>query len=522
MIYLYHRTIVNRLKKALRRPVTYIYVVGIAAYLIMMISAFGSMAMNFGINSPQGFATILSLGIFYLLPADIISYSKRKGLLFRPSEVHFVFPSPEIPKKILLFAGMKSFLVLVVTAILVVVFGIFYFGMDPWRMGVFFLFFAILENTLEGCMIVICYGNETLPTALFKVITGLLYAMMAVFSLVAIYMLSTRGIHAAVINEYLSLPIIQIIPIIGWAIAFVQLIILGPTTVNVICTVLYCSMVVLLLIYARKMKCTGEFYEDAMTFADDYQLRRSKAKKGEITFGKKKYMKKATVEYKGTYAKAIYYRQMLEYKKNRFFIFGWNSLLCLGIGVAIAVVAYFTDLQTELAAGVVFIIPTAMAYLLFMFSGYATKWSKELQNPYTYLIPDSGIRKLWFATKIEHQRAMVDGCLITIPGAIILGLNPIVAILTVMIYVCLSANRLYMNMLAEAIIGNVMGATGKNILKMILQALAMTFSIIAAVALGITLGYIAGFIGMIIVTIVITFAGAFGASIAFDRMESYD
>lgn len=524
MIYLYTKILKNRIKKALKKPTTYIAVVIGIGYLILMLWSFGMMAHDLGIDSPENFAMVLSILVFMIIPGDIISYTKRKGLVFKASDVHFIFPSPENPKQVLLFVSIRNYIILAAVGFFVSIFGVIYIGAAPWRMLLYFIFFAVLENILEGSMIIICYGNQTLPKGFFTALKWICYGLIAVLSIAAIVLLCLRGSHMSVIREYLTLPVVQLVPVIGWAIAFVHLLLIGPTAVNIVATMCYLITVVLLLIYARKMKCTGEYYEDAIKFAEEIALRQKKARKGEVSlsFGQKKYMKKASVTYKGVYAKAIFYRQLLEYKKNRFFIFGWNTLLSLIVGITIAVVAYFTDMTKEFGEGTVFVIPAVIAYIIMIFSGYATKWAKELENPYTYLVPDSGMKKLWYATQMEHIRSLVDGCLITIPGAIMMRLNPLVAILTIMVYVCLIANKLYLNMLADRILGKSLGDFGKSFLRMFLQMIVIGFGIVAAAIIGIILGVSAGFMGLIIVILLLTVAVAAIASTSFDRMESYD
>ena len=317
---------------------------------------------------------------------------------------------------------------------------------------------------------------------------------------------------------------IQLVPIVGWTIAVIRLMFLGPDTVNLIGTALYLGSTVFLSIAAWKMKCTGAYYEDAMKFADDYQKILQNKRKGiaNIPWKKKSKLRQATVEYKGVYAKAIYFRQMLEYKKNATFIFGWNTLLCLGLGIVIAAVGYFNDAVSEFGEAKIFIIPAVVAYVTFIFTGYATKWSKELENPYTYLIPDTPLKKVWYATKIEHYRSIVDGILVTVPGAIVFGLNPVLAILTVLLYVCLQANRLYYNMLADALVGNLLGNFGKSMVKLLFQGFAMGAAIGVALMAGLILGVETGFFMMILVTGILTFAGAAIASISFTRMEVAD
>ena len=157
--------------------------------------------------------------------------------------------------------------------------------------------------------------------------------------------------------------------------------------------------------------------------------------------------------------------------------------------------------------------------MVFVFSGYATKWSKELDNPYTYLIPDSPLKKVWYATKIEHMRAFVDGILVTLPGAVVLGLSPAMTILTVLLYVCLNANKLYYNMLADVLIGNLFGNVGRSLVRMLFQGFAIGIAAVAAVAGGLLVGLEVGFFLMILVMGILTFAGATVASLSFNRME---
>lgn len=523
-IYLYKRTTANRIKKALKRPATYILAAVIVFYVIMIFMSFSTLIRGGGLNTADNLATVLSVIILMLIPSNIISYARRRGLLFRPAEVHFVFSSPVSPKMVLMFAGVKSFAMNILVGAFLMAAGIIWFEVSVWQMLLYFLFFVVFESILEASIIIFCYGNEKLGAGFFKGLTTAMFALMGVVVGVAAFLMVTRTPSFALVNEYLAMPVIQMIPVVGWNIAAVRLIFTGADTVNVIGTLLYLASVLGMFVAARKMKCTGAFYEDAMKFADDYQRIRENQKKGIISkgFGKKQKFKEATVEYKGVYGKAIYYRQMLEYKKSPTFIFGWNTLLSLGIGILIAAVGYFNDSLSQMGMWKIFIIPGAVSYIAFIFSGYATKWSKELDNPYTYLIPDVPLKKLWYATKIEHMRSAVDGILITLPGAVVLGIGPVMAILTILLYVCLLANRLYYNMLADAIVGNSLGNTGRSMVKLLFQGIAIGIGVTAAAVGGIFLGIEAGFFIMILIMSLLTFAGAAIASISFGRMEVAD
>ena len=158
-----------------------------------------------------------------------------------------------------------------------------------------------------------------------------------------------------------------------------------------------------------------------------------------------------------------------------------------------------------------------------IFSGYQTKWAKELEKSYTYLIPDSGFKKLWYSTLIEHIRARIDGMLLTIPGGIGLGLSPVYMILTIAVYVCLNANKLYINMLVDALIGVSLGNTGKTLLRSIIQFTVFVMAVVVAVLFAIFLDSPQmGFVAIVVFLASVTFGIAIGAATSFDKMEKID
>jgi hypothetical protein len=525
LLYLFNTSLKNRMIKALKRPVTYILIIIVILYLGGVGFSIWFAMQNSDFSTTENMADILSALAFVFLPSSIISYSKRKGLLFKKCDVHFIFPSPTNPKLVLLFTGIKNFLINLVLAVVALVVGLLFFHVEPGRILLYFVAFLVLESILEGALMVLCFGNEVLPERFFKSLTVLLYALLTTFVISAVVNVSGQGFSFSIVSEFIHLPMIQMIPIIGWNIALIQLIFIGPSTLNIICTVLFIIATIVFLILAYRAKCVGEYYEDAAKFADDYATLIANRSKGivSISFGKKKKYRQAQVAYKGKYAKAIYYRQLLEYKKSRFFIFGFSSLLCLLVGCGFAILYSRGVVEVDLGIDPrtkLFILPGLISYMVFVFSGYATKWSRELENPYTYLIPDSSLKKLWYATKIEHVRAIIDGVLITMPGAIVIGLTPLQTLLTIFLYVCLMANKLYYFMLADALIGTLLGNSGRTLLKMLLQGIVIGIGVTAAIIGGIMYGIEVGFFIMILIITLLTFLGAVGAATSFDKMES--
>ena len=520
-LYLYKTTTKNKLKKAMRRPVSYLYLLLIIGYVVLIFGTFGGMAKDLGVNTPDGLAALLTVFAFFIIPANMISYCRKKGLIFTRSDVHLLFPAPVNPKHVLLYAQVKQVIFNFLIGVFLVVAGCLWFEVTIWRMLLYFLFAQLIENVLEGSIMLILYGSEKLTQTMLNGIRVVMYACISLFFVIGLILLATKGFSIDSIMGYFSSQWVQMVPLIGWNIAVIHLIIVAPTVVNVICSALYLISAVVLFGVAYKMECSGEYYEDAIKFAEDYAVAREKGKKGQMAFiGKKEKFQKANVVYKGHYAKALFYRQLLEYKKNKFFIFGINSIICVGAVVLI----YFMGTDPDLATSPYrpFLIPGILAYICFIFSGYPTKWSKEMNSPYTYLIPDTAFHKLWYATQIEHVRSIIDGALFAIPAAIIIKVTPVQAALSILIYICLQASKLYGTVMMESLLGSILGNTAKLLFRMLLMGVLIGFGVLGAVLGTLWFNIEIGYLFMIIIVAVMTFVFMLVAAGAFEKMEAVD
>ncbi len=75
--YLYRRTLVNRIKMALRRPITYFYIVVILFYIVVMPFSIKVWTEQFSIDSPEGLTGVLTVFAFWLVPGNLIAFAKR-------------------------------------------------------------------------------------------------------------------------------------------------------------------------------------------------------------------------------------------------------------------------------------------------------------------------------------------------------------------------------------------------------------------------------------------------------------
>lgn len=513
--YLYRKTLKNKAKKAFKKPITYFFIFIILIYIVMLPVALYVLMEEVNFTTPDKLVAIITVIAFWLIPANLISYAKRKGLVFRKGDVHFLFSSPLSPKKILLYAHIKTLFIYTIMAVIVMGLGIFLFKASLFQVFCYFLFSLILENLLEGSLMVLLYGSEKINEKSRKVIKIALYALMGCFVVIALYMYMQLGLSLESVLQFLHSDVVQMVPIVGWYISVAHLIFVGPTTVNVICSILYVLMVVVLTYLAIKMPCDGEYFEDAMQFAEDYEELLKKKQDGQTArLGKKEKFGKATVSYKGGGAKAIFYRQLLEYKKSKFFFFDTSTLvfmiLCMFVGYA---------WSKDIGEYKEFVLPMAMGYIAFCMSAVQGKWSKEINSPYTFLIPDSPMKKLWYATVMEHIKSFVCGSIIAIPVGIILQIAPIQILLSIVFYVSLQACKVYNTILTEVMVGNVLGKTGRQLMCMLLQGLTIGGAALAAL-LGVVLVSVeVGYLLMNSVLLLIAFALMTVANVAFDKKE---
>ena len=148
------------------------------------------------------------------------------------------------------------------------------------------------------------------------------------------------------------------------------------------------------------------------------------------------------------------------------------------------------------------------------------KWARELKSPYTYLIPDGTFKKLWYATAIQNIQYVINGCLMVLPIAFVSKMSPLLAILTVVFYVVLSANKLYAFAVAEIVTGNVLGTTGKQLLQLFIQGMAIGMAAMGGVFGHMLGGVIVSYILMDLFLILYTGIFMVISALNFNRLES--
>ena len=521
LIYLTKRSFINNLKRAVRKPSTLIALIFGIVYGIFIIFSLGTLAVSVHIDSVNGLLAILSVWSIYGILGNFMAYSSRKGIIFRPGHAHFVFTAPVNPKLVLVASAWMNYLASVIIWLLIGIAAVMVFGVSP--VGAVLIVFAgcVIELIFEMSVMVFLYTNDHLPEKFIKAVGVLIKVLMAAFTLAIVLYFRINGLSLESAWALLDMPWLQMIPVIGWQIAAYRLILLGPTLLNVICSCLYAASVIVSVAAVSRMQCSGGYYEEAAKFADDYAEIKKRQKNGETVFGisgKKRKFRQVRERISAKGAKAIFYRQLLEYKKEKFFIFSKVTL----IAVVIAFFLCYTLRDAAMETGVAeFFLLGVIAYMSIVMSGYLGKWENELKNPYLYLIPDTPMKKLWYATLMEHVKALVDGSIICVPVGIFWHVEPVYVVFYILIYAVLQADRLYTKVIAQCLVGEIFGKTGQDVLRMCVQFALLGMGAGAAVIVGIFINTGLVFPVLLVYSVMVTAAMGFLASLRFETMEQF-
>lgn len=518
-MYLTKRSLMNNLKKAVHKPSTLIALIFAIVYGIFIVFSLGTLAVTIRMDSVRGLLIILTVWSIYATLGNFMAYSSRKGIIFKPGHAHFVFTAPISPKLVLLNSAWMNYLVSTILWIVLAIGGLTVFQVAPWKVLLFFLIGCVMELALEVAIMVFLYTNDRLPEKLMKGIRIAIKVILIGFTLLIVLYFRKNGMSVESASAFIDWEVLQMIPVIGWQIAVYRLILLGPTLLNVICSCLYAVTVILAVAAVWRMRCDGGYYEEAAKFADDYAELKKRQKNGEAVFsigGRKRKFRQIKERINAKGAKAIFYRQLLEYKKEKFFIFSKVTL----IAVVIAFFLCYTLRDTAEESGVAeLFLLGVIAYMSIVMSGYLGKWENELKNPYLYLIPDTPMKKLWYATLMEHVKALVDGSIICIPVGIFWHVEPVYVVFCILIYAVLQADRLYTKVIAQCLVGEIFGKTGQDLLRMCIQFALLGMGAGLAVLVGIFINTGLIFPILLAYSVMVTAAMGFLASLRFETME---
>lgn len=465
-LYLIVTTYKNTFKKWLRNPLKFLGVLIWMGFILWGFMQYPELLSGFGIVTPQGFVALLSIFNIYMSGPSLLTYFKRKGIVFTHADVNLVFPTPISPKSALIYGLSKTMIVNILFTIAMFVVGVVGFHIPILSAILYYGLSLLIGDVGEYALATIFYGSETLSDNFKKAIRYGVYALMMVVLLWVSITFMNEGISKEVVYDILGHPIILLIPLIGWKIGLAHFVILGYTPIRLISTLCFVFGSLALFVYAKTMKMRGDYYEDALTFADDYQIALDKSSKGGLGFvGKKEKVKKTKTVLKGAGASAIFYKHVLEFTKKHHFPIRYRDLLVLMVG---CILAYF--MKVEPFENMKAIMPLALMGFQLYFKNIFSQilqWHYDFDHYLIYLIPDSNLKKVFYATLITHLTGLIQTVFLFLPMGIYLRWPIYHLLLSMLLMTLLRAASLYFSIFFKEIIGSYLGKVLEGFVSML-------------------------------------------------------
>lgn len=391
-----------------------------------------------GYNTPEGYVGVFTvLFIYFGLPATI-SYVKRKGLIFKEQNVNYEFTAPFTPKQILFKAYIFSFFSSVVLELAMLIGGILVFKLPIWKALLIFILQTTFSSISDYSMIVLIYGSEDLSERFKQYIKYAVYSILAVSAIYLIFRIVTlEGPIGTKIFEALNSDALLFVPVYGFELGVVSLIVKGYSLPRLISTILNVITSFLFIYFAKKAKSTGEFYEDAIKFATEYKDALEKTKKTGKSHrvGKeKKYLRGKSSEIKGSKAKSIFYKNLSEYRKLTKKDKLKTPLIILTLSTITGIfVSRYKDFNLDfegfsLAVGAVSIYFNVITYKFIV-------TSEDFEHYSFYLIPDSMQKKVFYSGLLSNLRSILNAICLILPFGIITGFGIVRIIGSIFCYI---------------------------------------------------------------------------------------
>lgn len=483
----------NTFKQTLKRPLKTLGILAALVYFAFLPFMFKDMIVQFGLDNTEGFVLINSVITLYLSMPTTLTYFKRNGVNFKKPDVNFMFASPISPKQVLFYGLMKQAYLKVFVQLIAIIAAVYIFNISLTLAIIYGILSLVISSLLEYSLAIILYASESLTDAHKKLIKTLVYVILLLVTIFVVYSVYIDGLSLVTISSIMQNPIIVLTPIFGWKLGLLNLFFLSPNIINIVATILYVLAAFVLFVIAYKMECQGDYYEDGIKFTE--QQAKILEKKGNISFseafGKKQKIHKYEGSLKGSGAKAIFHKQVIELRRVRRFFLTLGDLMMIGLSIGIKFIFFDDGVDT---ANFFMILCFVSIYLALFFQPNK-RWKDEFTHYFMYLIPDSNWKKLWYATLLELIHIVTQALLLTLPIAFLVQASPLTVIMAVLVQVAIKVMMTYKSILFEGYIASKLGVN-------VTQLVSLMLSIFIVIIPGILI-FVSMFVGNFFATVTI-------------------
>ncbi len=402
LFYVVKRTIVNYIKSLKRKPgQLIIYIIFLAMFVFMFIGSAKGEFNNKGVLSPELRSVIFAAFPLIILYFTVSGGLKKGSTFYRMADVNFVFPSPIDRRSILIYGFIRQlgFALLFIMWMMFQIANVQNLLAVPYEgLWIFFVTILIAILYIPVCSMIIHASVISHPerkTLYNRIFMGFFALLGAGF---LILLVQTKDPIIAA-NTILGSEAFTYVPILGWLKVMMEASVTGFTTYSLISAGLLLVCLAGLVWYL--LSSDIDYFEEVLMETERKEKLIQDKRQGRAQSMAPKKVRKVRSFYKGDGPAAIFYRQLLEYRKSGFFLFDKGSGLLIVIGAALAYFLRDNPMKMEY-------VLYASIYLLFILS-MSGRWGQELDTHFIYLIPGKPMAKLWYATLSNHIKHLFDG-----------------------------------------------------------------------------------------------------------------
>ncbi|WP_411675809.1 putative ABC exporter domain-containing protein [Caproicibacter sp.] len=434
ILYIARKQLKNSAVKLVRRPVRLIAVLASAALIVWMLLDMPSKSQ--GRLDPAILQSGFLVWLLVLGTITALASLESGSSLFRLPDVNLLFVSPVSPKTILAYGLVrqtgKTFagfaFLLFYSGMLIDSFGITAADVVTLILGT--ALFLVVVQVLA--LLLYCVANRG-PSYRAAIKAGIL----AVPLLVAMYVLyqARTGLSLTAVTKAAAAPILDNFPVVGWARGAVFAVMAG----NLSAAALYAALTVIFfaLVIFFLLKIDADYYEDVLSNAEKtFELRRAVKEKRGINVSKGKKVGRTGIG-NGWGASAFFYKHLCEARRSsRFALVGGSTLtlLLINLGVAGVMALIGSGKADPATADAMLLSGCGLSVYILFFQNVSGDWSRELEKPYLYLVPEDPFRKLFWAGLSTVMKPAVDGFIVFAVLCAVLRANPFTALACALAY----------------------------------------------------------------------------------------
>lgn len=484
ILYLFQRHMVNSMKELKKKPLKLILY--IAMGLLIIGSVILSIKSNHQIPDTKIetyraiFSAIILLYLFLSLKAGI----EKGNTLFRLSDANFLFTAPIKPQLVLFYGFIKqmgsNFILIMLLAFQMPnLYNNFPIKSYGWAIV---LFGTFLFTILASIMGVLIYSIASIKESYKKVISAILYGLTGLILLGLI-------IHAIQYGEplqgaigFLNRSFFDYMPIISWLINIYTAAVLGFSWM----TGIYIGLIILVgigclvVIYNLDL----DYYEDALNNSLIKEEQLAKTKSGKVVWNQSAPKTRKTNGYiNDTKGRAILSKQILEAKKTGSILIDKSTILSVGFSL---VFAYIVRKN-----GVNFLL-YMLVYMNLLIS-QSNRWGMELEKHYIYLIPESSVKKIIYATFLENVKAFIIGLITFMIATFIYDISFLQGIVLGITYGTFTSVILFSDLVIRRILGAGLSVVAERLMRFLIMVIMLIPGLIVSFVLGLLINkYTAG------------------------------